>query len=143
MPWLFGMSFFLIFLGLIIVLLAVLKLVFKVSLRGIKKLLSNIAFDFFVLFDKIVVVNRGKTIEYKGRAEREREKQEKEIQTRKNVSNAKQWIGAVSFVESLKRKYPNADEKIFTNMADDLLRSKNVSEFEKLEKAARDSHYRR
>ncbi|MNJ90282.1 hypothetical protein D3C87_78770 [compost metagenome] len=143
MPWLFGMSFFLIFIGLIIVLFAIMKLVFKVSLRGIRKLLSNIAFDFFVLFDRIFVVNKGKTIEYKGKAEKEREQQENEINSRKNISNAKQWLGAVSFVENLKRKYPNAEERIFLNMTDELMKSKNINDFERLENVARDSHYRR
>lgn len=138
--WLFGISIGFIALGLLIIFFILFKFWLKFAMKSFRKLISGFSFFIFSIFDRIFVVNRGKTVEYKTDAEKRREEQKKLVEKKKNKEKAKEYLGAVNFVESLRQEYPYASSDIFDSLVDVLIDSKDPRDFKKLENIVRKSH---
>ncbi|MDF2533882.1 MAG: hypothetical protein K0R18_39 [Bacillales bacterium] len=137
---LLGVSLVLMTIGLLMIFLTVFKAYLKFVFRGLKKWIEAISFYFFYLFDKKFVVDKGKSVPYKDEIQIRIEAEEVRKQTLYADRSAKEFLGAVNFVESLKVKYPMADEYLFHNMTENVLNAKNINIFKELEETVKHSH---
>lgn len=126
--------------GLALIAVALIALYFKLVFRFIRRLIEFLFAVFFVIFDKIFVVNKGKTAPY------EEKKPDfivrKETLKSKIVSErqAREFLGAVNFVEGLKLKYPLADEEIFEGLAERVLEITRPRQLDDIESMIKLSH---